>query len=377
MRPACARRLTLMSATLLLCGCAASRRSAELPTRRTDNVILVLVDGLRWQEVFFGADEALMNKDSGGVRDVDALRARFWRDTPEARRQALMPFIWHTVAARGQLFGNQQRGSIARVANGRNFSYPGYSEMLCGYPDDRIDSNDKKPNPNITVFEWLSDKRAVAGRVAAFGSWDVVPWIFNRERCGFVVVGGKDPVTVGHPSEKQALCNRLKTEIPSHFGNDPSDAVTFHAALEYFIEHKPRLFYLSFGETDEWAHAGRYDEYLTAAWRTDMYLRMLWETCQSMHEHRNRTTLIVAPDHGRGDAPTAWKSHNQDTPGSENIWIAILGPDTPPLGERHNTTTVTVGQIASTIAALLDENYCAAQPKAAAPLPDALASPHR
>lgn len=161
--------------------------TASLPhSRDARSVILVLVDGLRWQEVFSGADERLMDKASGGVADVAGLRGKYWRATPEARREALMPFLWSTIARQGQLFGNRGRGSEARVTNPHHFSYPGYSEMIVGYVDPRIDNNDKKPNPNVTVFEWLHKRPGFQGRVAAFGAWDVVPWIVNRERCGFL-----------------------------------------------------------------------------------------------------------------------------------------------------------------------------------------------
>ena len=34
---------------------------------------------------------------------------------------------------RGQIYGNRDLGSEAYVTNDRNFSYPGYSEILCGY----------------------------------------------------------------------------------------------------------------------------------------------------------------------------------------------------------------------------------------------------
>ena len=46
-----------------------------------------------------------------------------------------------------------------------SFSYPGYSEMFCGWPDDdRIDSNDPVPNPNVSVLEVVNqDPRYKAG----------------------------------------------------------------------------------------------------------------------------------------------------------------------------------------------------------------------
>ena len=66
-----------------------------------DNLIVVTLDGFRWQELFSGADESLLNKESGGVSNVAPLKQRYWRDTPEARRVALMPFFWEQVAKHG------------------------------------------------------------------------------------------------------------------------------------------------------------------------------------------------------------------------------------------------------------------------------------
>ncbi|MGI8992220.1 MAG: phosphoglyceromutase, partial [Bryobacteraceae bacterium] len=138
---------------LLLTGATSIRaQEAQHHTRR---VLFVMTDGLRWQEVFNGADEALMNKENGGVADVDALKQAYWRNSSKARREALMPFLWSVIARSGQIYGNRDLGSDAYVTNGLNFSYPGYSETLCGFADPRIKSNDKVPNPNVTVLEWL------------------------------------------------------------------------------------------------------------------------------------------------------------------------------------------------------------------------------
>ena len=98
------------------------------------------------------------------------------------------------LAREGQIYGNAPRGSVARVTNGRNFSYPGYNELLSGRADPRIDSNDKKPNPNVTVLEWLNGREPYRGKVAAFGSWDTFPWIINRERSGVLVNAGFEPM---------------------------------------------------------------------------------------------------------------------------------------------------------------------------------------
>lgn len=343
--------------------------SAQAPGK-TQNVIVVMSDGLRWQEAFSGADPALMNKQSG-VTDLLALRQAFWRDTPSARREALMPFLWTVVARQGQIYGNRELGSDAFVTNGRNFSYPGYSETFCGFPDDRIDSNDKNDNPNVSVLEWLARKPAYTGRIAAFGAWELFPYILNVRRSGLMVNAGYDPLPGPPTNSRIELLNRLKRET-GIWGGESMDAPTFHTALEYVKLRKPRVLFLSLGETDEWAHAGQYELYLKAAQRVDRYVQELWETLQAMPEYKGNTSLILAVDHGRGMAPLAWKDHGEKTPDSKYVWMAFLGPDTPALGERSRIAPVTQNQIAATLAALLGEDYTAPVPKAGQPIPDAI-----
>jgi hypothetical protein len=148
----------------------------EAGKHKTENILFVMTDGLRWQEVFRGAELDLLDKSSEDANAVQALKKRYWLETPEARRQALMPFFWNVIAKNGQIYGNRDRGSDAYVTNNLNFSYPGYSETLCGFADPRINSNEKIPNPNVTVLEWLSRKPAYKNRTAAFAAWDVEPW---------------------------------------------------------------------------------------------------------------------------------------------------------------------------------------------------------
>ena len=361
-----------MIALLLIGLLVGSLAPAAAPPHRTRNVIVVMTDGLRWQEVFQGADAAMMDKDHGGVGDVEALRKEFWRETPGARREALMPFLWSTVAKEGQIFGNRELGSDAFVTNGLNFSYPGYSETLCGFVDPGVDSNNKIPNPNVTVFEWLHRKPAFRGKVAAFGAWDVFPFIFNAARAGFPVNAGTDPFTLPPVSREMTLMNRLKKET-AIWDSEALDAFTFHTSVDYLKKHQPRAMYLSLGETDEWAHAGKYADYLRAAKLVDSYLKELWQTLQSMPKYRGTTTLIFLPDHGRGGAPVEWKSHGQRLPDSRYIWMGFLGPDTAGLGERAKISPVTQNQVAATIAALLGEDYGAAVPKAGKPIMEVVA----
>ena len=108
-------------------------------------------------------------------------------------------------------------------------------------------------------------------------------------------------------------------------------------ALPYVKSVKPRVAFLGFGETDEWAHDGRYDVYLQAAHHVDGFIRALWEMVQTIPQYRDKTTFIFTADHGRGSGPTEWRNHGEKTQNSEGIFIAVIGPDTAPLGERTNS----------------------------------------
>ena len=322
-------------------------REAEA-AHKTENIIFVMTDGLRWQEVFRGSDPALTK--------VKAMS-----------RSELMPFLWNTIARDGQIYGNRDKGSEAFVTNGLNFSYPGYNETLCGFVDPGIRSNDKIPNPNVTVLEWLNSKRGFQGKVAAFGAWDVFPFIFNAARAGFVVNAGYDPLEGLPGSPRIELLNQLKRDGPRVWPDEAFDSVPFYTALEYLKLKHPRVLYLSLGETDDWAHAGKHPEYLESAHRVDGYLKRLWETVQAIPQYRGKTSLIFSTDHGRGEG-AEWTKHGEKVPEAKYIWMAFLGPDIAALGERSGIAPVTQNQIAATLAALLGEDYPASVPKSGAPI---------
>lgn len=336
----------------------------------THNVLIVMTDGFRWQEMFRGADAALLtSKNYWGDRNPDPLRQQFLADTPEERRAKLLPFLWGTVIPQGQIYGDLDVGSDAHVTNGFNFSYPGYSETLTGHGDPRIHSNDNIPNPNVTVLEWLNKQPGFEGQVAGFGAWEVIGGVLNAERCGFPVNVSYDPLHLTPSTPAIDLLNAVKAESPKVWSDESFDAPTFHTALEYLKLRKPRVMFLSLGETDDWAHAGNYGEYLLSARRFDADLAELWRTVQAMPEYRGNTTLIVLTDHGRGSGAEDWKGHGQKIPDSKNIWIAMLGPGIAAHGIEHNRDVVTQSQVAATAARLLGQNWNAIEPSAGQSLP--------
>jgi hypothetical protein len=234
--------------------------------------------------------------------------------------------------------------------------------MLTGYGDPQVDSNDKKFNWNTNVFEWLNSRPKMHGKVAVFGTWDLFPYIFNIERSHLPIWPSWEPRFSASSIPVPALITNLMADTPCVLGV-AYDSFLYHAASDYLTKAHPRLLFVGFGETDEWAHEGNYKQYLDSAHRVDDFTRRLWEKMQSMRQYRGRTTFILTADHGRGSGVKGWRDHGKDVDGAENVWIAVIGPDTPALGERSSTESYTTSQIAATIGTFFGADFHAAFPR--------------
>ncbi|WP_373397472.1 hypothetical protein V8V91_23390 [Algoriphagus halophilus] len=59
---------------------------------KTEHVVLITLDGMRWQEVFKGADSLLVD-DTGMIESPGSLLKDFWDTDPLKRREMLLPFF--------------------------------------------------------------------------------------------------------------------------------------------------------------------------------------------------------------------------------------------------------------------------------------------
>ena len=309
----------IVGVLLTLAACAAPDRIgsaiASAPAAAAPfepKVVLVTFDGVRWEDVFRGPSPALIAADVG-----EDFREHISKAFD--RGAALMPFLHEVIGKEGVLVGNRDAGECVRTENDMWFSYPGYSEILAGKPNPAIVENDPVPNTDITVLEWANRSPDLAGKVDMVGTWDLFPYIVNVARSGVPV--------------NAALGGKAATDVR-----------TGRAGFELLDLKKPRLLYIAFGDTDEYAHVGDYEAYLSALERGDEYLRLLWRKLQADPYYRDQTTLIVSTDHGRGHQPhEAWRDHSgpryhalnpnyqpqynaTGVVGSDAIWVAALGP---------------------------------------------------
>jgi hypothetical protein len=230
-----------------------------------------------------------------------------------------------------------------------------------------ITNNELARNPYPTVFEGIRQQLKLTPRqVATFGSWGPLNAIVeHREGATFVNAG---PEPYGDDPEA-ALLAMLQRDAAPPWDNIRFDAVTMTYATRYLERERPRLLFIGFDETDNWAHDGRYDRVLDAYARTDRYLEQLWNWLQSQDDYRGRTHLVIGTDHGRGRTPRDWRHHNAGTDGAEEAWLAFVSPSMPQRGEWRAHPPLTIGQVAATIARWMGVDWRALNPGAAAEVP--------
>lgn len=341
--------------------------------QQAENLVIITTDGFRWQEVFRGMDTVIANNKTFNQGDSAYLFQKYGGPGEAERRKKLLPFLWSSVLAKGQLWGNRAFGNKVDNSNPYWFSYPGYSEIMTGFADTAINSNSYPPNPHTTLLEFFNRQPALKGQVTAFGAWEAFNRILNEKRSGIPVVAAFDPVGGINPNPRQKLLNAMLADSYKPWHNDEClDVFTHYAAMEELKSRRPRVLYIAYGETDEWAHSGRYRNYLDAAHQVDAWIKQIWDFVQGDPQYRNKTALFITTDHGRGDLiKNEWTSHGSDISDAHQIWFAVMGPGIPAKGEVKTQGQHFQKQFAQTMAKLLGQTFTAEHP-VATPVSDVL-----
>jgi hypothetical protein len=344
--------------------------ASQTPSATTENVILVTIDGARTQEIFGGLDTDILASTLKEDQKLEGqpTYTRFWAPTPEERRQKLMPFFWQLVTANGSIAGDRSVESAVQLGNRHWFSYPGYSEILLGEAhDDEIKSNDPIRNPYTTVLERLRERLSLPReKVATFASWGVFNAIAEHVEGATFVNAGVEPL--GSDDAGIRALDQAQQEARTPWDGTRHDAFTFRLAMHHLSTARPRVMYIAFDETDDWAHDGRYDRVLDAYARIDGYLRELWTWVQAQPDYRDHTHLLITTDHGRGRTRADWRTHGAKADGSGDVWIAFVSSRLQQRGVWKGGPPLSTSQIAATLASWLGVDWNADHPAAGRPI---------
>jgi len=325
------------------------------------NIFIITTDGFRWKEVFNGADSVIIN-DPKYVSDTGLLNQIYWDDDLEIRRRKLMPFVWQTVKRQGALYGNRNYDNNVSVANLYRFSYAGYNEILTGFADPARIANRKKWNNNENLLEFLNNQPGYKNKVAAFASWNLFEYILNNQQGNFYLNCGYEAIEHDSLTDTEVLANLVQRSAVNDQEHTRNDMLTFVTAKEYIQAKHPKVVFVGFGETDEFAHSGKYDEYLQSAHLFDEFIAQLWYLVNKDPFYKNNTSFIITTDHGRGNKAGNWFKHGLFTSGSSNTWLMTLGPLFETKGELTGSGEIFNDQLAQTIARSLGFNFTPLHP---------------
>jgi len=281
---------------------------STLKSQGKTKVVLLTIDGVRWEEVFFGTDSRLYKKHSL---------------TPEE----LLPNIYHYFVEKGSSYG---RESPVVVSGENHISLPGYLEMMRGYPTMDCVTNLCEPEVKPTLVDNFE-------KVAVFSSWDTVRKSINGYPNHFVVNSGRNHRSQGFHNMKMKDDQDFDCYV-GHFDYRP-DEFTMKSTFDYLSKEVPNFLWVSLGDTDEHAHSNNYEGYLFALKRFDFFVGEI------IREYDDDTIFIITTDHGRS---LDWTQHGYD-PQSSRVWLMIHGNGIPHSGHVKLAGARTLSDITPTV----------------------------
>ncbi len=285
----------------------------ESPKRQ--NVILITLDGVRYHEIF------------GGVQRS--------REIGEPKHTPILPKVERVFREHGFVFGDRNRrgGSTMKISNRISLSQPGYRSILTGDFEEQCRGNGCGVIDRETIIDRLMDEGFESRDVATFASWDVIDRCLESKTpravksIAFESVQG---LTGVESSPFLEIEERARADRP-HWGGSRRDTYTFEMGLKYLKTYRPRFLYLSFVDTDEYAHEDNYPGYVGALRDFDQRFVQLMDTLRSLGEYGQETSIVITTDHGRGRW-FIWKNHSREWIDSTRVWALVL--PSPGLRER-------------------------------------------
>lgn len=272
--------------------------SAALPNT---NVILITIDGVRWQEIFRGIDHTINDKLFGEI----------------------FPYFRNELFPRGIIFGNQNHSMT--VSNSTNISLPGYQSIMAGFPQD-CDSNSCGKIRVETLQERLIRERGFRrSEVASFASWKHIRDAVEHIDGSTTVNAGLEAFDEGDGDDELRRTNEAQMRDIPRWNDARFDRFTFRFALNYLKKHRPRFLYISWNDADEYGHLDDYSLYINNLQMVDRWIQEVMQTLNALGTYGENTLLIVTTDHGRGADPSNWTDHDANVHASRYIWLFAHG----------------------------------------------------
>ena len=315
---------------------------APVGPRATRNVVVVTLDGVRWQEMFGGTDAALAERDH--LPRCGELSAR-----------ALIPNIYRRFVDGGVVVGAPDHGPTIEASGPTFVSLPGYEEIFLGRPGRGCADNECGPVVEPTLIDALHAQFPARGEVAIVSSWERIDRVAAANLSSVAASTGR---TRGPTRDQLAVTPEARALLdagaragasPGHHDYRP-DRYTGPLALAYLAAQRPRFLFVGLGDADEHAHANDYPRYLGSLRDADAFIAALFRTLEGLGRYGQETTVVLTVDHGRDPN---FEEHGYSA-ASGRVWLMAAGGAVPRRGLVTTTLAYRLADVAPTVRALLD-----------------------
>ena len=302
-----------------------------------DIVVVLTIDGVRWQEIFRGSDPILGRN----------LGPEF---APWQTPAALTPHLHQLAAGQGTLLGADTAPMVASSPS--TVSLPGYSEIFSGRGPSCA-NNDCPATTEMTLLdEWR--QRDPNAQLTILSSWSRIGRAAAKDLSGMTVSAGQSvKVHAERFCVEPGLCLRyhVSTHVSPWPGDDDyrPDRATSALALEYLRVHQPQFLFVGLGDTDEHAHHGDYRGYLQALHAADATIGAIGQWLLEKEQQGHRTLLVCTTDHGRSHG----FNHHGGAPEAARVWALFAGSVVAARGQLVANTT-RLADIAPTVRTFVD-----------------------
>jgi len=268
---------------------------------RTENVFLVVIDGVRYSETFGDPTHQFI------------------------------PYVWNELRPLGTIYTNCRNNFITATVSG-------HTSMLTGvWQNVKDDGTERSQQP--TVFEYYRKEKGTP----MSKTWVVV------QKMNLISTDYSDHPEYGKPYGANLDSPGLHNAEMKHTG----DVATWNILKAVMDSDHPSLVMVNFGMTDWMGHSGNWSAYTNAIQDADMLVYYLWLRIQNDSAYKDKTTVFITSDHGRhlDGVETGFQDHGDKCEGCRHVMMLVIGPDT-----KVNTVineTRRLIDIAPTIGALM------------------------
>ena len=278
------------------------KKESKVITYKTENVIIIVVDGARYTET--------------------------WGDLTHEN----IPMLSANMSKEGIINTNF-------YTNGPTWTISGHTAITTGFYQEINNSGEELPAYPSVFQSWIKTH--------------------NENSLNAWIITSKDKLEILSNCQEPTWAEKYRPSTNCGINGIGTgyrhDTITQAVVKEVMSNNQINLMLINYREPDYSAHQNNWDAYIQGIKLTDSLVYNMWQFIQTNEYYKDKTTLFVTNDHGRHSDNIAdgFVSHGDNCEGCTHLFFFASGPDFKKnvvFDNKRNLTdiTATVGEILNT-----------------------------